>query len=136
MDWLVDSRHDVHIEGPVIEAGKFDTYALRHVITRELARTFGLEIYVNSECQKPCGKWADRVLLEVAPDSWALVDNKLTRQAEAARFGFHPQQAAGACAVAQLPGGIQFGRWRDPQRAISLAGVGGVASSGPAPTRP
>jgi CubicO group peptidase (beta-lactamase class C family) len=83
VDWLVDSRHDVHIEGPVIEAGKFDTYALRQAITRALARTFGLEIYVNSECQKPCGKWGDRVLLEVAPDSWALVDNKLAREAEA-----------------------------------------------------
>ena len=82
VDWLVDSRHDVHIDGPVIEAEKFDTYALRHAITRELARTFGLEIYVNSECQKPCGKWGERVLLEVAPDSWALVDNKLARQAE------------------------------------------------------
>jgi CubicO group peptidase (beta-lactamase class C family) len=37
---------------------------------------------VNSECQKPCGKWGDRVLLQVAPDSWALVDNKLAREAE------------------------------------------------------
>ena len=77
VDWLVDSRHDVRIDGPVIEPDRFDTYALRHAITRELAKTFGLEIYVNSECQKPCGKWGDRVLLEVAPDSWALVDNKL-----------------------------------------------------------
>ncbi len=75
-DWLVDSRHDVRIDGPVIEPERFDTYALRNVITRELATTFGLEIYVNSECQKPCGKWGDRVLLQVAPDSWALVDTK------------------------------------------------------------
>jgi CubicO group peptidase (beta-lactamase class C family) len=81
-DWLVDSRYDVRIEGPVIEPGRFDTYALRKVITRELATSFGLEIYVNSECQKPCGKWGDRVLLQVAPDSWALVDNKQARGAE------------------------------------------------------
>jgi D-alanyl-D-alanine carboxypeptidase len=82
VDWLVDSRHDVHVDGPVLEPARFDTYALRHAITRELASTFGLEIYVNSECQKPCGKWGDRVLLEVAPDSWALVDNQLARRAE------------------------------------------------------
>lgn len=82
-DWLVDSRHDVRIDGPVIEPDRFDTYALRNVITRELATTFGLEIYVNSECQKPCGKWGDRVLLQVAPDSWALVDKRASAAAEA-----------------------------------------------------
>jgi hypothetical protein len=75
-DWLVDSRHDVRIDGPVLEPDRFDTYALRHAITRELAKNFGLEIYVNSECQKPCGKWGDRVLVEVAPDSWALVSTE------------------------------------------------------------
>ena len=75
-DWLVDSRHDVRIDAPVIEPERFDTYALRNVITRELATSFGLEIYVNSECQKPCGKWGGRVLLQVAPDSWKLVDTK------------------------------------------------------------
>ncbi|HEX6637627.1 MAG TPA: serine hydrolase, partial [Steroidobacteraceae bacterium] len=73
-DWLIDTRHDVRIAAPVIEPEDFDLYALRNVITRELATAFGLEIYVNNECQKPCGKWGDRVLLQVAPDSWALVD--------------------------------------------------------------
>jgi hypothetical protein len=73
-DWLIDARYDVHIDAPVIEPGNFDSYALRPAITRELATNFGLEIYVNSECQKPCGKWGGRVLLQVAPDSWALVD--------------------------------------------------------------
>jgi len=81
-DWLVDSRYDVTVEGPVIEPGHFDTYAMRHLITRELATNFGLEIYVNSECQKPCGKWGDRVLLQVAPDSWALVDSRSVADAE------------------------------------------------------
>ena len=56
-DWLVDSRHDV-----------------KPAITRQLARNFGLEIYVNSECQDPCGKWGDRVLVEVSPGTWRLVD--------------------------------------------------------------
>jgi hypothetical protein len=62
-DWLIDTRHDIHVAAPVIEPESFDTYALRHVITRELAKTFGLENYVNNKCQKPCGKWGDRVLL-------------------------------------------------------------------------
>lgn len=78
-DWLVDTRHDVRIEGSVIEPGRFDTYALRYAITRELAKNFGLEIYVNSECQKPCGKWGDRKLIEVAPDSWRLVSEEEAR---------------------------------------------------------
>lgn len=82
-DWLVDSRHDVRIDGPVIEPDDFDTYSLRHAITRELARNFGLEIYVNSECQDPCGKWADRVLVEVEPGRWRLVDAAQAREAEA-----------------------------------------------------
>lgn len=82
-DWLVDTRHDVRIDAPVIEPDDFDTYALRNAITRELAKTFGIEIYVNNECQKPCGKWGDRVLLQVTPDSWALVDSKSTAPPEA-----------------------------------------------------
>jgi CubicO group peptidase (beta-lactamase class C family) len=75
-DWLVDTRHDVRIDARVLEPDRFDTYALHNVITRELATTFGLEIYLNNTCQKPCGKWGDRVLLQVTPDSWALVDAK------------------------------------------------------------
>ena len=73
-DWLIDSRHDVVIQAPIIEPERFDTYALRPAITRELARNFGLEIYVNSACQAPCGKWGDRVLVEVSPGQWRLVD--------------------------------------------------------------
>jgi hypothetical protein len=73
-DWLVDSRYDVTIKAPVREPERFDTYALRPAITRELARNYGLEIYVNSECQAPCGKWGDRTLVEVAPGSWALME--------------------------------------------------------------
>lgn len=73
-DWLIDSRHDVVIQAPVIEPERFDTYAMRPAITRELARNFGLEIYVNNACQEPCGKWGDRVLVEVSPGQWRLVD--------------------------------------------------------------
>jgi hypothetical protein len=76
-DWLVDSRHDVFVEAPILEPEKFDTYAMRPAITRQLAKNFGLEIYVNSECQDPCGKWGDRVLVEVAPGTWRLVDKGL-----------------------------------------------------------
>jgi hypothetical protein len=81
-DWLVDTRYDVRVDGPILEPERFDTYALRQTITRELAQNFGLEIYVNNECQKPCGKWGDRVLLEVAPDSWALVPKESVRDVE------------------------------------------------------
>jgi hypothetical protein len=73
-DWLIDQRYDARIDATVVEPGNFDTYALRHAITRELATNFGLEIYVNSDCQDPCGKWADRVLTEVAPGTWRLVE--------------------------------------------------------------
>jgi hypothetical protein len=61
-DWLIDSRHDVHIAGRVLEPDDFDSYALRHVITRTLSLGFGMEIYVNNQCQDPCGRWSQLVL--------------------------------------------------------------------------
>jgi hypothetical protein len=75
-DWLIDTRYDVRVDSLILEPDNFDTYALRPAITRELATNFGLEIYVNKSCQKPCGKWDGKVLMQVAPDSWALVDAK------------------------------------------------------------
>lgn len=95
-DWLVDTRHDVRIEAPVIEPEDFDTYALRDTITRELATSFGLEIYVNNTCQKPCGKWGDRVLLQVTPDSWAWVDKRAAGPAQAASEFVRSRQPARA----------------------------------------
>lgn len=73
-DWMLDYRYDVQIAGSIVEPDTFDTYALRQPITRELAKNMGLEIYVNSTCQPPCGKWGDRVLVEIEPGRWALVD--------------------------------------------------------------
>ena len=73
-DWMLDYRYDVQIAGSIIEPERFDTYSLRQPITRELARNLGLEIYVNNSCQPPCGKWGDRVLVEIEPGRWALVD--------------------------------------------------------------
>jgi hypothetical protein len=73
-DWMLDYRYDVQIAGSIAEPERFDTFALRQPITRELAKNLGLEIYVNNSCQPPCGKWGDRVLVEIEPGRWALVD--------------------------------------------------------------
>jgi hypothetical protein len=56
-DWLIDVRYDISIAGAIREPGNFDTYALRRPVTRMLAERHGLEIYVNSECQPPCGRY-------------------------------------------------------------------------------
>lgn len=56
-DWLIDARYDIAIAGEIRDPGDFDTYALRRPVTRMLAKRHGLEIYVNSECQPPCGRY-------------------------------------------------------------------------------
>jgi hypothetical protein len=56
-DWLIVPRYDVRVTGRVLEPDKFDPFALRARITRMLAERHGLEIYVNSKCQPPCGKY-------------------------------------------------------------------------------
>ena len=56
-DWLTGSRHDVYVTAPLREPERFDTYALRQPLTKLLAEQFGLEIYVNGDCQPPCGTW-------------------------------------------------------------------------------
>ena len=50
-------RYDVRVTRPVVEPEEFDPFALRARITRMLAERHGLEIYVNSKCQPPCGKY-------------------------------------------------------------------------------
>jgi hypothetical protein len=45
------------VSGRVFEPDKFDPFALRARITRLLAERHGLEIYVDSKCQPPCGKY-------------------------------------------------------------------------------
>lgn len=56
-DWLIDARYDIAVAGDIREPRDFDTYALRRPVTRMLAQRHGLEIYVNSECQPPCGRY-------------------------------------------------------------------------------
>jgi hypothetical protein len=55
--WIYSPRYDLRVVGHVAEPGRFDTYALRVPVTRLLSTRFGLEIYVNSKCQPPCGRW-------------------------------------------------------------------------------
>jgi hypothetical protein len=57
MDWLIAERHDVRITGRIRDVERFETYALRELLTRVLAERYGLEIYLNASCQPPCGKW-------------------------------------------------------------------------------
>jgi hypothetical protein len=55
--WLFSPRYDVRVSGIVHEPEIFESYALHAVITRMLAEKFGLEINVNGECQRPCGRF-------------------------------------------------------------------------------
>jgi len=57
LDWFIVPRYDVRVTGRVIEPGRFDPFALRGRITRMLAEKHSLEIYVDSKCQPPCGKY-------------------------------------------------------------------------------
>lgn len=56
-DWLTGPRYDIRIAGAIRDPQRFDTYALRAPVTKWLAERHGLEIYVNSECQPPCGRY-------------------------------------------------------------------------------
>jgi hypothetical protein len=55
--WVHWPRYDVHIEAAVPEPRDFEPYALRQGLTRLLSERFGLEIYVNGDCQPPCGNY-------------------------------------------------------------------------------
>jgi hypothetical protein len=55
--WLHWPRYDVRVEAAVPEPRDFEPYALRQGLTRLLAVEFGLEIYVNGDCQPPCGNY-------------------------------------------------------------------------------
>jgi hypothetical protein len=55
--WMHWPRYDVRIEAAVPEPRDFEPYALRQGLTRLLAEKFGLEIYVNGDCQPPCGNY-------------------------------------------------------------------------------
>jgi hypothetical protein len=56
-DWLRGPRYDVRVVGPVREPGRFDAYALREAISSLLAQQFGLTIFLNNQCQPPCGRY-------------------------------------------------------------------------------
>jgi hypothetical protein len=55
--WLVSPRYDLRIRARIVEPDDFDPYSLRGRITRYLAERFGLELYINGECQAPCGNY-------------------------------------------------------------------------------
>lgn len=56
-DWFIVPRYDVRVTGHVHDPEHFDPLALRSRLTRMLAERHGLEIYVDSKCQPPCGKY-------------------------------------------------------------------------------
>jgi hypothetical protein len=55
--WLLSPRYDLRIHARIVEPHDFDAYALRGRITQYLAERFGLELYINGECQAPCGNY-------------------------------------------------------------------------------
>jgi D-alanyl-D-alanine carboxypeptidase len=55
--WIDWPRYDVRVSAAVPEPDDFDPHALRQSVTRYLGEKFGLEIYLNSKCQPPCGRY-------------------------------------------------------------------------------
>ena len=55
--WLHWPRYDLRIQAQVPDPREFDAYALRQNLTRALSEQFGLEIYLNGDCQPPCGNY-------------------------------------------------------------------------------
>jgi hypothetical protein len=55
--WWLEPRYDVRIRARLRNAQQFDSFALRERMTQVLAARFGVEIHLNGECQRPCGRW-------------------------------------------------------------------------------
>jgi hypothetical protein len=55
--WLHWPRYDVRVQAQVPKPRDFDSYALRQNLTKALSEQFGLEIYLNGDCQPPCGNY-------------------------------------------------------------------------------
>ena len=55
--WMVMPRYDVRVAARLRDADDFDTLALKDRMTKFLVAKFGVEIHLNGECQKPCGRW-------------------------------------------------------------------------------
>ncbi len=56
-NWFDNERYDIRAVSRrgVPEPEDFDPVALRGFVNRVLATRFNLEIYVNQQCQHPCG---------------------------------------------------------------------------------
>jgi uncharacterized protein (TIGR03435 family) len=59
-EWLDSPRYDIRALVPVAvtEPEDLHPFALRGLVNKLLASRFDLEIYVNQECQGPCGRTA------------------------------------------------------------------------------
>lgn len=55
--WMHWPRYDVRVVARVPKPQDFDPYAMRQSVTKLLAERFGLEIYLNDDCQPPCGRY-------------------------------------------------------------------------------
>jgi D-alanyl-D-alanine carboxypeptidase len=55
--WIDWPRYDVQVSAAVPAPDEFDPHALRQSVTRYLGEKFGLEIYLDSKCQPPCGRY-------------------------------------------------------------------------------
>lgn len=55
--WMHSPRYDIRVQAQVTDPRDFDPYALRQNLTKALSEQFGLEIYVNGDCQPPCGNY-------------------------------------------------------------------------------
>lgn len=55
--WMHWPRYDIRVQARVPDPEDFDPYALRQNLTKTLSEQFGLEIYVNGDCQPPCGNY-------------------------------------------------------------------------------
>jgi bla regulator protein BlaR1 len=58
-EWLDSPRYDIRAvaRDPVSEPEAFDPFALRGLTAKLLASRFNLEIYLNGNCQLPCGNY-------------------------------------------------------------------------------
>jgi hypothetical protein len=55
--WMHWPRYDIRVQASMPAPRDFDPYALRQNLTKALSEQFGLEIYVNGDCQPPCGNY-------------------------------------------------------------------------------
>jgi hypothetical protein len=66
-DWFAGQRFDLYAPARIREPDEFDAYALRVPVTRMLADKYGVEVYLNDQCQPPCGVYGVPIPEETAP---------------------------------------------------------------------